>query len=171
MGYSQKLKLSHYTPWRRLGEKRYSSYSVLTSALDGGEWSASRPGCALAPGKGPPSTHSTAGWVCLRAGLDTEARGKILLPLPEIEPRLPSRPVRSQTLYWLDYPGSRIPPLGIFSMMWNLLRKILIIKKPAYVSTPQLIGGRSYFLHFLLLWRMVKILHTWGVPFFTPFAT
>jgi hypothetical protein len=26
----------------------------MTSALDGGEWSASRPGCALLPGKGPP---------------------------------------------------------------------------------------------------------------------
>jgi hypothetical protein len=40
-------------PWRRFGERRYSSYSFSTSALDGGEWSASRPGRALAPGKGP----------------------------------------------------------------------------------------------------------------------
>jgi hypothetical protein len=29
------------------GERMYSSYSFLTSALDGGEWSASRPGRAL----------------------------------------------------------------------------------------------------------------------------
>jgi hypothetical protein len=36
------------------GERRYSSYSFLTSALDGGEWSASRPGRALPPGKGSP---------------------------------------------------------------------------------------------------------------------
>jgi hypothetical protein len=36
------------------GERRYSSYSYLTSALDGGEWSSSRPGRALPPGKGPP---------------------------------------------------------------------------------------------------------------------
>jgi hypothetical protein len=36
------------------GERRYSSYSFPTSALDGGEWSASRPGRALAPGIGPP---------------------------------------------------------------------------------------------------------------------
>jgi hypothetical protein len=35
-----KVKLSRYTPWRRLGERRYSSYSLLSSALDGGEWSA-----------------------------------------------------------------------------------------------------------------------------------
>jgi hypothetical protein len=35
------------------GKRMYSSYSLLTSALDGGEWSVSRPGCALPPGKGP----------------------------------------------------------------------------------------------------------------------
>jgi hypothetical protein len=34
-----------------------------------------------------------------RAGLDTEVRGKVLLPLPEMEHRSPGRPVRSQTLY------------------------------------------------------------------------
>jgi hypothetical protein len=38
-----------------------------------------------------------------RAGLDTEARGKILSPLPGIELRPPGRPVRSQTLYRLSY--------------------------------------------------------------------
>jgi hypothetical protein len=32
-----------------------SSYSFSTSALDGGEWSASRPGRALATGKDPPA--------------------------------------------------------------------------------------------------------------------
>jgi hypothetical protein len=40
-----------------LGGEEYSSYSFMTSALDGGEWSASRPGRALPPGKGP-----EAGW-------------------------------------------------------------------------------------------------------------
>jgi hypothetical protein len=45
------------------GERRYSSYSFSTSALDGGEWSASRPGRALAPGKGHPvSIVQEAGW-------------------------------------------------------------------------------------------------------------
>jgi hypothetical protein len=52
------------------GERRYSSYSFSTSALDGGEWSASRPGRAFTPG-----THCTGGWVGPRAGLDTEAEG------------------------------------------------------------------------------------------------
>jgi hypothetical protein len=45
------------------GERRCSSYSFLTSALEGGEWSASRPGRALPPGKGPPvPTEQEAGW-------------------------------------------------------------------------------------------------------------
>jgi hypothetical protein len=85
-------------------QRRYSSYSFSNSALDGGEWSASRPGRALAPGK---RTHCTGGWVGPKAGLDTEARGKILSPLPGIEPRSPGRPARSQTLYWMSYPAHR----------------------------------------------------------------
>jgi hypothetical protein len=48
-----KLKLSHYTPRRCLGERRYSSYSFSTSALDGGEWSASHRSRSSAPAKGP----------------------------------------------------------------------------------------------------------------------
>jgi hypothetical protein len=47
----------------------------------------------------------TGGWVDLRAGLRTEVRGKILSPLPGIEPRSPRRPARCQTLYWLSYPA------------------------------------------------------------------
>jgi hypothetical protein len=71
-----------------MGEKKYSSYSFSTPALDGGEWSASRPGRTLPPGKDL-GTHCTGGWVGPRAGLDTEARGKILSLLPGIEPRSP----------------------------------------------------------------------------------
>jgi hypothetical protein len=76
----------------------YTSYSFSTSALDGSEWSASRPGRALTPGKGPPVpiVQRLGG---TRSGLDTEARGKILPPLPGIDRRSHGRPVRSQTLY------------------------------------------------------------------------
>jgi hypothetical protein len=46
-----------------LGDRRYSSYSFLTSALEGGEWSASRSGRALPPDKEPPvPTVREAGW-------------------------------------------------------------------------------------------------------------
>jgi hypothetical protein len=48
---------------RHGGGRRYSSYSFMTSALDGGDWSASRPGHVLPPGKGPPvPTGQEAGW-------------------------------------------------------------------------------------------------------------
>jgi hypothetical protein len=43
-------------------------------------------------------THCTGGWVVPRAGFDTEARGKILSPLPGIKPRSRGRPAHSQTL-------------------------------------------------------------------------
>jgi hypothetical protein len=82
------LQLSHYTPQGVRGNT-HCSYSFSTSALDGSEWSASRPCHALSPGKGPPGTHCTGGWVGPRAGLDTEARGKVLSPLPGIEHRSP----------------------------------------------------------------------------------
>jgi hypothetical protein len=78
-------KLSHYTPWRRLGgEEIY--LLILDLGCRWGEWSASRPGRALPPER-TLGTRCTGGWVGLRAGLDTEAKGKILSPLPVIEPR------------------------------------------------------------------------------------
>jgi hypothetical protein len=68
-----------------------------TSALDGGEWSASRPGRALDPGRGPPvPIVQEAGWA--PEPVWTQARGKILSPLLGIEPRSPGRLARSQTL-------------------------------------------------------------------------
>jgi hypothetical protein len=57
-------KLSCCMPWRRMGERRYSSYSYLTLALNGGEWSASLPGCTLPPGKEPTvPIGQEAGWL------------------------------------------------------------------------------------------------------------
>jgi hypothetical protein len=52
------------------------THSRPRSALDGGEWSASRPG-VLAPGKGRLHTHCAGGWMGPREGLDTEVRRKI----------------------------------------------------------------------------------------------
>jgi hypothetical protein len=82
-------KPSRYTPWRRWGGEEYNSYSFLTSALDGGEWSASRPGRAFTPGEWTPGLHCTGGWVGPRAGLDTKARGKILCPCRGLNPGRP----------------------------------------------------------------------------------
>jgi hypothetical protein len=45
------------------------THVFLTSALVGGEWSASRPGW-FTPEEGAPGTHWRGGWVGPRAGLD-----------------------------------------------------------------------------------------------------
>jgi hypothetical protein len=47
------------------------------------------PAALLPPGKGPPGTHCTGGWVGPRAGLDTEATGKILCPRQGSNPDRP----------------------------------------------------------------------------------
>jgi hypothetical protein len=56
------------------GERMYSSYSFMTSALEGDEGSVSWPGHILPPEERTPSTHCTGGWVGPRAGLDTEGK-------------------------------------------------------------------------------------------------
>jgi hypothetical protein len=71
------------------GERMYSSYTFTTSALGRGEWSASRPGRDFTLGERTPGTHCTGGWVGPRAGLDTEARGKILCPYRGSNPGWP----------------------------------------------------------------------------------
>jgi hypothetical protein len=61
-----------------------------------------------------------------RAGQDTEATGKILSPLPGIEPRLPGRPARSQTLYCLSYPAHNIFVLLEYNFMFVRIQNIPI---------------------------------------------
>jgi hypothetical protein len=58
-----------------LGELKYSSTHSLTSALVGGEWSASRSGRFTLAEKAL-GTHSIEGWVGSRAGLDMESKRK-----------------------------------------------------------------------------------------------
>jgi hypothetical protein len=56
------IKQFLYTPWRRLGERRYSSYSFSTSALDGGG-QRHAPAALLPQGKEPPvPIVQEAGW-------------------------------------------------------------------------------------------------------------
>jgi hypothetical protein len=60
----------------------------LTSALDGGEWSASRPG-RFTPRERAPDTHWIGGWVGPRAVLDAVVNRKIPNPRREPNPRTP----------------------------------------------------------------------------------
>jgi hypothetical protein len=72
-----------------LGEWKYSSTHSLTSALDGGESSASSPG-RFTPRERDPDTHCIGGWVGPRTVLDAVVKRKILSPRRESNPRIPN---------------------------------------------------------------------------------
>jgi hypothetical protein len=72
----------------RIGEWMYSSIHSLTSALDGGEWSASRPH-HFTPRETAPGTHWIGGRVEIRAVLDAVVKRKIPSPRRESKPRTP----------------------------------------------------------------------------------
>jgi hypothetical protein len=83
-----------------LGEWMYSSTQSLTSALDGGEWSASRSG-RFTPRERAPSTHRIGGWVGPRAVLDAVVKRKIPSPRRESNPRTPIiQPVAQHYTDW-----------------------------------------------------------------------
>jgi hypothetical protein len=56
----------------------------LPSALDGGEWSASRPG-RFTSGERSPGTHWTGAWVGSTAGMDAVQKSQVL-PCRESNP-------------------------------------------------------------------------------------
>jgi hypothetical protein len=66
----------------------------LTSAVAGGEWSASRPGCFT------PGAHSIGGGVDPRAGMD-DVEKREFVTLSGLELRPFSRQARCQSLYRL----------------------------------------------------------------------
>ena len=70
----------------------------MTTALEGGEGSASRPGRSLLPGKDPLPIVQEAGW----------APGPVWTGAENLDPtgiRSPDCPACSQTLYRLSYPA------------------------------------------------------------------
>jgi hypothetical protein len=63
--------------------------SILNPGIDRDEWSASRPDRFI-PGESAPATHWIGVLVSPRASVDAVARRRKSIPLPGIEPRLPS---------------------------------------------------------------------------------
>jgi hypothetical protein len=63
-------------------------HAFLTSALDGDEWSTSRPG-RFTPRERAPRTHWIGCWVGPRSVLDTVVKRKILSPRRQSKPRTP----------------------------------------------------------------------------------
>jgi hypothetical protein len=111
---SKKVKQSRYTPWRRLGGRGSiaPTHSFTTSALDGGEWSALRPGRALPPvpivqrdGLAPDLvwTHEVRGkfpCLCRGSNLDRPVVQSIARTILTELPRLPilQAPLQNPTL-------------------------------------------------------------------------
>jgi hypothetical protein len=78
----------------------------LNSWLVEDKWSVPRPG-RYNRGERAPGSHWIGGWVGNRASLDDVKKTEFLnLPVLEIRPL--SRPARSQSLYRLHYPFSKI---------------------------------------------------------------
>jgi hypothetical protein len=92
------LTTRHAGAW---GERRYSSYAFSTSALDGGEWSASHPGRALTPGKGHPVyIVQETGWAPEPVWTQ---RSEEKSSCPYRGSNLDHPVVQPQILYWLSY--------------------------------------------------------------------
>jgi hypothetical protein len=77
-------------------------HAFLTPALDGGEWSASRPG-RFTPREIAHDTHWIGGWVGPRAGLDAMVKRKFPVSAAT---RTPDHPARSLALYHWAIPTS-----------------------------------------------------------------
>ena len=69
----------------------------MTAALEGGEWSAARPGRTLPPGKDPVPILQEAGWAPWPVWTGGKSR-------PHRD-SIPDSPARSQSLYRLSYPA------------------------------------------------------------------
>jgi hypothetical protein len=100
LAYPDNKTPRHNEIWRSGG----TAPPFLTSAPNGGEWSASRP-CRFTPGERAPTTHWTGSCGGHRAGLD-EVQKRKFFTLPGLELRPLGSSARSQSLYLLRYPGS-----------------------------------------------------------------
>jgi hypothetical protein len=78
-------------------------HTFLTSALDWGGWSPSRPG-RFTPGEKAPGTDWVAGWVSLKADLEAVAKRKNPCPCRESKPGRPASGLLTHYTNW-DNPG------------------------------------------------------------------
>jgi hypothetical protein len=100
-------------PWRCMCSGGIAP-PFLTSAIDGGEWSASLPRC-FTPGERVQGAQCIAGWADSRAGTDAIEYRKIYSPCLESNPSCPSH---SPSLYWLSYPSSSYIFTSNFITVW-----------------------------------------------------
>jgi hypothetical protein len=104
-----------------------------------------------------PGTQWIGGWVGLRPGLDTEARGKILCLCRGSNP---GRPFCSQTIYWLSYPSScplaRVSSKLINGFPWDF---VLDVEQTYFVLYPSNISPTSHKAQIDICRRFLKLTH------------
>jgi len=93
----------------------------MTAALEGGEWSAARPGRTLPRER--PGTHFTGGWV----GPGLVWTGRKSRPHRD---SIPDRPAPSQSLYRLSYPAHKI-----IILQYNIIILTTVLQLPTVFST------------------------------------
>jgi hypothetical protein len=106
----------------------------LTSALDGEEWSASRPGRFTSRERAP-ATPWIGGWVGPRAVVDAMVKRKIPSPHRESKPRTPTvQPVSQRYTDWAItdlaiklYSIKSTKNIELHKTMLNKINKIIII--------------------------------------------
>jgi hypothetical protein len=118
--------IKHYA-MKAYGGVEVYIHVFLTSALVGGEWSASRP-CRFTPGERDPGTHWIGGWVGPKAGLDDVERRKIS-PLPGLELRPLGRRARSQSLYRLSSLTNGLSLVATLLLFSEALAMFTMVKK------------------------------------------
>jgi hypothetical protein len=113
------------------GERIYSSYSFMTSAVDGGEWSASHPGHALLWGREPqyPFYRRLGG---PSASVDTEDRGKISFLFGGSN--LDSPVVQSSQTLLTELP--RLPTIFITSTYFTMKGNYMYVKQQPGIKKP-----------------------------------
>jgi hypothetical protein len=122
------------TPWGRIGGNGGITSCILTSALDGGEWSASLSSLFI-PKETAPGTHWVGGWVGSRAVLDVVVKRKI--PSPHQESNS-VQPIAPHYTYWaimaLFCHSTSCKILTNYHVHWNLIpfKEMLTEGKTSY---------------------------------------
>jgi hypothetical protein len=111
-----KLKLSHYTPRRRLGGEEVQLLLILDLGTRWGWVVSVTPRPRFNPRERTPSTNCTGGWVGPRAGLDAEATGKILFLCRDRTSIARSSSSSPNTIV-TELPGSPYFPLAEFYIL------------------------------------------------------
>jgi hypothetical protein len=135
-----------------------SSTHSLTSPLDGGEWSASRPG-RFTPRERAPGAHWVGDCVGPWAGLDTVSRKKIPIPRRESNPEHPI--VQLVASRYTDWTIPALKCIDFLSDMESEYGDVLCYKEVRWLSQPD-------------MWYKVKILNCfwkWKGSTFISFVT